>query len=675
MLSATEYPPINFGASWVHTFGASSVLQVQFGRALNKREVLTYFDGGKSADILKETGFNEDFCCGFRSGSKLVPNVNVAQFFSGGERVERNTFSDIYQYKANYTLLKAAHQFKWGGEFNNLKFIGVTNDHSIAFDTNGTADPQNAGRTGSPLASFLLNVPLSADRRDFLKTSRPGGVMGFYFQDTWKVLPRLTVNLGVRYDRTFIPPIGDRANGTIFMGNLDMIRGTYVLQAQPGACAVVGKAPCIPDGAGKLPDHVTVDPREKLLHDSTDNWQPRFGIAYRASEKMAFRASFGMFFDNYAGVLQAAQNMGHTWPDVGRRQSGNLNTPTAAQPLPTVSGKNPFPQALTPAATPFADGAFFMDPYFKNSYSMQWNVGLQRQLSQDLLLGLNYVGSGSRRLPLGGFYNVATAPGPGSIAARQPFSYIAPGNFGRSWGRSSYNSLQAQVNKRFAKGFSLMAAYTWSKSMNTGCDGFFNESCQMQNPYDFNKERSVASSDLPHILSVNWLYELPIGPGKLVRTGRKTADYIIGGWQVNGIGTFHSGRVFTVNVNGDIANTGNQSGYMRPNVLRDATLSNPTVDRWFDTSAFTSPAAFTFGNAGRNILRAQGKMNFDISVFRRFPLPFREGMALEFRVESFNTLNTTQFGTPISNFSNVTFGKVTSASGERQLQMGLKVNF
>lgn len=675
LLNVTEYPTINVGASWLHTFGASSVLQVQFGRALNKRRARVSFAGSRTEGIVKDAGFNLDYCCAFRSGAKLVPGVNVAQFFSGGERVDNATNSDIYQYKANYTLLKGSHQFKWGGEFNHVKFSAVTNDHNVAFDTIGTADPQNAGRTGSPLASFLLNVPLSADRRDFFKTVRPGGVMGFYFQDTWKALPRLTINLGLRYDRTFSPPLGDRARGTIFMGDLDMIRGIYILQAKPETCAVAAKAPCIPDPAGRLPDNVVVDPREKLLFDSTDNWQPRFGIAYRASDKMAFRGSFGMFFDNYAGVLQSAQNLGHTWPDVGRRLSGNLNTPSVARPLPTVSGKDPFPQALVPAATPFADGAFFMDPYFKNAYSLQWNAGFQRQLSQDLLIGLNYVGSGSRRLSIGGFYNVATQPAPGPIAARQPFPYIAPGNFGRSWGRSSYNGLQAQATKRFARGLSFTTAYTWSKSMNTGCDGFFNESCQLQNPYDFNKERSVASNDLPHVLSVSWLYELPVGPGKALATGHRTAGFIIGGWQVNGIGTFHSGRAFTVNLNGDIANIGNQSGYMRPNVLRDATLSNPDVKRWFDTSAFTAPPAFTFGNAGRNILRAQGRANLDVSVFRRFALPFREGLGLEFRVESFNTFNTTQFGTPVANLSNVIFGQVTSASAERQLQMGVKINF
>ena len=674
-LTSTEYPPISIGASWVHTFGASSVLQAQFGRSRHHRDLVSSFADGKSAAIRQETGFNQDFCCAFRSGDQLVPGVNVAQFFSGGERAEHNTFSDIYQYKANYTLLKGTHQFKWGGEFNQIAVRLISNDHNIAFDTVGTADPQNAARTGSPLASFLLNVPLSADRRDFYKTSRPGGVMGFYFQDTWKALPRLTVNAGLRYDRTFVPPIGDRGLGTIYMGNLDMIRGIYTLQAKPDTCAVLGKAPCIPDPTGKLPDHVDVDPRGRLLHDSTDNWQPRFGIAYRISDKMALRGSFGMFFDNFAGVVQSSQNLGHTWPDVGRRLSGNLNTPTPAQPLPTVSGKDPFPQALVPAANPFADGAFFMDPYFKNSYSMQWNFGIQRQLNQDTLFGLNYVGSGNRRLSIGGFYNVATTPGPGSIAARQPFTYITPGNFSRSWGKANYNALQAQVNKRFSQGLSFMVAYTWSKSINTACDAFFAESCSMQNPYDFNKERSIASTDLPHILSVTWLYDLPIGAGKALKTGNRTADYIIGGWQVNGIASFHSGRPFTVNVNGDIANTGNQSGYMRPNVLRDPTLSTPSVSRWFDTSAFAAPATFTFGNAGRNILRAHGASNFDLSLFRRFPLPFREGMGLEFRVESFNALNRTNYGTPVSNFSSVTFGAVTSASGERQLQMGLKLNF
>ncbi|MBI3680577.1 MAG: TonB-dependent receptor [Acidobacteria bacterium] len=676
MVSILEYRPLNVGASWVHTFGAAGVLQVQFGRSVNDRENAAAFASG-SANLLKETGFDQDFCCGFRGGGAgLVPSLIVAQFFSGGEARGFQRQSDNYQYKANYSWVRGNHQLRWGGEFNHMKYNIVLNDASVTFDSVGTADPQDAGRTGSPLASFLLNVPLSADRRDFFKTTRFGGILGFYVQDSWKLTQRLTVNLGIRYDRTMIPPIGGRKHRTIYMGDMDLLRGVYVLQAQPEPCAVAGTAPCIPDPNGKLPEHVIVDPREKLLHDWTDNWQPRIGLAYRLRAKTVIRSSFGVFFDSWAGIMQTSQNLGHTWPDVGRRLSGNLNIPTISGLLPTVSGKDPFPQALRPNPTPFEDGAFFVDPFFKNAYSLQWNLGVQHQLTPDTLLGLDYVGSGNRRLSLGGFYNVATTPGPGDPRLRRPFPYLMSTNFDRSWGRANYHALQFQLRKRFSRGLSYNVAYTWSKSISVGCDGFFGvEGCAVQDPYHFNRERSVSSTDLPHILNVNWLWELPIGKGRFLHTGNRAADYVIGSWQLNGIATIHSGQPFTVNMAGDIANTGNQSGYMRPNLLRDPKLSGRTVDRWFDTGAFAAPAPFTFGNTGRNILRGPGTVNFDLSVFRNFPLPYREGMDLEFRAEAFNAFNTTHFALPVSNLSNVNFSRVLNAGGERQLQLGIKLNF
>ena len=135
------------------------------------------------------------------------------------------------------------------------------------------------------------------------------------------------------------------------------------------------------------------------------------------------------------------------------------------------------------------------------------------------------------------------------------------------------------------------------------------------------------------------------------------------------------GLPVNVTVNGDIANTGNASAYMRPNLIADTSIVQQSVSQWFNTAAFAVPSAYTFGNVGRNILRGPATVNFDFSVFRRFPLPLREGMALEFRAEAYNVLNTTHFGNPVANLSNVNFGQITSASGSRQIQLGAKIQF
>jgi hypothetical protein len=219
--------------------------------------------------------------------------------------------------------------------------------------------------------------------------------------------------------------------------------------------------------------------------------------------------------------------------------------------------------------------------------------------------------------------------------------------FDRTWGRSNYNALQAQYRRRFSHGLTLLTNYTWSKSIDIGCDGFFNaEGCCIQDPYHFNNERSVMGTDLPHIFNCSWTWDVPL------RSSIHAVNVLAAGWQLNGIASSFSGPPYSVNLNGDVANTRNATGYMRPNVVGDPKLSNPSTARWFNTGAFAAPPAFTFGNAGLNILRSQGARNFDLSVFRSFPLRLREGMRLEFRGEAFNAFNTPRYAAPVANLSN-----------------------
>ena len=357
-----------------------------------------------------------------------------------------------------------------------------------------------------------------------------------YFQDTWKVTQRLTVNAGLRDDNTFIPPLGNTARRSIYMGDIDLLNGTYILQANPGSCATVGSAPCIPTPDGSLPAHVVLSPNQKILHNWLNNWQPRVGLAYRVTDKIAIRAGFGIVFDSFSGVMQMDQNLGETWPSIGRQLTSTLNTATVSQPLPTISGKDPFPGVQTPAASPFTAGAYFTDPNFKNAYSMQWNFGVQYQLQSETVAEVDYVGSGNRRLDVGGYYNVALTPGPGTPSLRSPFPYIPAGNFDQSVGRSEYDALQIQLRHRYSHGVSFTASYTWSKAISIGCDGFFGvEGCSVEDPYHLGSNRSVSSINVPQDLSLNWLYELPIGAGKLLHTGNHVADYLIGGWQMNGM--------------------------------------------------------------------------------------------------------------------------------------------
>jgi hypothetical protein len=674
LVYVTEFRTLNAGGTWVHTFGPTSVLEVQIGHARTFYPFYATWNGVPST-LRTDAGFSDNFTANYPGGLSLIPQINVPGFFSGGAGGATKWPTMIWNEKANFSKVLGAHILKTGFELSSNNYRELDYSARDAFSNVQTSSPQSQGTTGSPLASFLLNLPDNALRNGSVISTRWGGVLGAYVQDQWKVSQRLTINLGLRYDRTFIPPYGRTEDNNTAIGWLDLNNGTYIVQSVPPSCAQKSLAPCIPTSDGQLPAHVVASPNGKIFHDSTDNWQPRFGFAYRIAPRTVIRSAFGIFFDNWAGVLQYAANPQGSWPSVSSLSVSNLNYPSAAQPTPTVKGSNPIPSSLSPAATPFGQSLYFKDPYGKNPYSLQYNFGIQQQFGTGLLT-VNYVGSGGRRLDLGGFYNVATTPGPGTPSSRYPYPYITPTRYEWSWGRSSYQALQVLYNRRFSSGVTLIAAYTYSKSIDVGCSGWFGtEGCSVEDPYHFNNDRGPSAIDLTHVLTVSWVYELPFGPGKRFSTGNRAADYLIGNWQLNGITTLRSGLPYNITVPGDIANTGNSS-YERANLVGDPTLSNPgpAPGYWFNPAAFGSPAQYTFGNLGRDRLRSDYYRNFDLSVFRQFRLT--ESKRIEFRAEAFNAFNTPTFSAPTGSFTNTNFGKVTStANTPRQLQLAAKLIF
>jgi len=683
----TELRGKNIAGSWTQTIDPTSVIQVSFGRARLEDNLFRRLRDNVPGDLAQQIGCVSTFCDQFNFGDPLLASFNVNDFFSTGGEV--NTLNDpssgTNNFNAKYQKVFGNHTLKFGGGYSSFGFEAFLENASVGFAIQQTRDPQApAGATGSSLGSFLLGVPDNAGRRNVHETLRHGGVWNAFIHDSWKATPKLTINMGLRYDRTFIPPFGQEEvvgqQGSPETGNLDLLRGIFILQRKPPPCNVRGRAPCIPTPDGSLPEHVIVDPREKIWHDTRLNFQPRMGIAYRLTENTVIRTGFGVFFDNWSSITQLAQNFEGAWPDVGQQLAQNMNLPTAQNPTPSVRANNPFPGGLFPAPTPFDTLLWFADPFFENPYSLQWNFGLQHQLSRSTTVQANYVGSGSRRLSVGGFFNTAVEPGPGPISPRTPFPHAQQSFFDRSWGSSNYNAFQFLLNRRFSEGLALQFSYTYSKSIDFGCSGKFGvEGCSIQNPFDLGRERSVSAFDITEVAVVNWVWELPFGPGKRFDPGNKVLSAIVGGWQFNGIATFRSGQPFTVSVSGDLPNTGNAGNFTRPNIAGDPELIEPTAQEFFNTSAFVSPGPFAFGNAGRNILRSDGVDNYDLSVFRRFSLSkLREQMQLEFRAEFFNAFNSAVFGIPNANVDDTQFGQVTSTVGtnpERQIQFSLKLLF
>ena len=297
-------------------------------------------------------------------------------------------------------------------------------------------------------------------------------------------------------------------------------------------------------------------------------------------------------------------------------------------------------------------------------YDQHWNFGVQHELWKNAVIEVDYVAN------KGAFLNGTNAAnnppaGAGAIQARRPYPRFGTINYFSQDVATNYHSLQAKFEKRMANGLWYLISYSFSKSLQrvnapaTGGNTAW--------------EKSLSDFDIPQNLALSWGYELPIGHGKkLLANANALADAVLGGWQVQGIVVLRSGRPFTPTISADRANIG--IGGQRPNRLATGKLDNPTVEKWFDVSAFVLPAQFTYGNSGANILREDRFKTFDFSIFKQFRIT--EGSKLQFRAEAFNVTNTASFAIPATAIDTTTAGRVTStASQPRQIQFALKYNF
>jgi hypothetical protein len=581
-------------------------------------------------------------------------------------------------------MIHGRHTIQAGVDLQTDNTESPVENASLNFGTAQTSDPAT-GLGGLGIASMLLGVPDTGQFWNGYTTTHGGWADGFYVQDSWKATDKLTVNLGFRYDVTLMPIFGDEKTGNQFVGALDLDNGTYLLARVPGKCdeaAGVG-APCIPTADGSLPEHVIKTPfsNNAIYYNTYDNWAPRVGFAYRLRPTTVIRAAGGRFFDNWAANTQLAQNYTGSWPDSTHLIANNLNYPTSSNPLPTATWQDPLKlgagTVFLPAPTPFNQVLWYMDPRSQNAYSLQWNFGVQQSLGANTVVEVDYVGSHTLRLNSGGYRNVATTPGPGDPALRRPVPYQVPTYYDKSVGKASYNAFQFKLRKNFSQGLSYIISYTWSKTMNFGNDGFFgSEGQDIQEIYKLGADKSVAGFDVPHMVTASWTYELPFGKGKKFSSGSKPLDYVLGNWSINGISTVRSGEPFTgAHIYSDIPNTGQTQ--VRADLVGSPYPATRTREQYINPSAFAVPAIYTYGNLGRNALRHTYAPNWDLSLFRDFPLGLSETTRLQFRAEFFNAFNYALLGGCLSDdVKSGNFGTATcTRNTERQIQFALKLYF
>ena len=715
-------PGRNWGGNWVHTFSPSLQLQALFSRTTVSDNAYTKFKTN-TASIIQAAGFAPGFASNFSGTSGwLLPNYQLGNgYVSGGESVVLTPqATDNNQVSVTVNKLKGTHAFTVGASYISSVFSSPLSFDSVGFANGQTGDGN--GNAGFSVASALIGVPDGANRRDVAERTRPGGLFSAFFQDSWKATSKLTVNYGIRYDLTLIPPYGTKEtfdkSGGIETGDFDFSNGTYVLQYPPPPCTVRGNAPCIPSimldaqgnavacnpntqtclPPGTLPPHVVVDPRGRISHNTYTNLGPHLGFAYRLRERTVLRGGAGIVYDNWAAVSQMSQNIEGDWPGIGQLIANNLNVPggsTAPTGTPTATYGDPFSaggvSAGLPAPTPFFSGGvnWHYDPHIKNAYAYQFNFGIQHQINSTTTITGSYVSALTHRANIGGVYNTALTPSPlPNPQSRALFPYMIQTFYDRSVGFADYHAFQLSVDKRFTGGLAYQVAYTFSKALDEN-DGWFGaEGKNVADPYNPRASLSPAGFDLPHLLTLNANYELPLGQGKRFSTGSHAVDYIVGNWQVNGILAVRSGQRYSVtDNNGDPANTGNVgwAGYEQANLVGDPNSGTcptgahvHTQTCWFNPNAFATPAKGTFGNLRPDPFQAQRYWNVDLSVFRGFPL-WGEGRKLEFRSEAFNLFNTVIFGSPNGDISNSgNFAKVTSranANNARVLQFGLRFIF
>jgi hypothetical protein len=675
-VSVIDNSNYNIAANWTHTFGSSSVLQLTFGRVSAQNNRTPYFNN-TPADYEQNSGFATYLYNHEPFGGIQVPSAVISNYLGAENYIGRLHYSNIWEYRGDFSRTVGRHSLRTGASLATdgweQPFYGSENDFSQTQTQDGNLD----SNTGDGMASMVLGVPGYSEVDNVYSLLHGGKIIGAYFQDQWRVSDKLTINWGLRYDVTINPRQGKASNASNITGDFNFANGTYILQNPAPACSPTQAAPCIPGGT--LPADVTIAKNGKIIHDNYDNVQPRFGFAYLITPKTVMHGGYGRFFDNWAAVTENQSNYTQTWPNiafVGAPGSFNLYGP------PTGLAQDPFnfgnvpANGIPPAPSPFSplNTNSYTDPNLKAGYSDQWNFGFQQQMATSVVTTVNYVGSRNARIATSITANALTSPG-----GDAPYDYIPPTPYTQSLSHTVYNSLQVSSEIKLHSGIASTLAYTFSKAMTTGCDGY-DSGCEIQNPYNLGMDHGPAAYDLPQIFAGSFIVPLPFGMGRRFRTNNGFVDYVIGGWQVNGILTLTSGPRYDVQDDNGISNINNFYGVERANLVGDPHQSTPAypLDKLhpININAFADPPPGTFGTMGRNSLHADWGRNLDLSLFRTFPV--KGTMRFEFRAEAFNVTNTPVFSAP-DNFlpdGPGFFGVVSStANTARQLQVALKFYF
>jgi hypothetical protein len=613
-----------------------------------------------------------------------------------------------WQIVDNVTWIKGHHSLRLGFEYNRQTFNQLGNQFSRGqFSSQPIATAFNAGAGSNPLsggdalADFLLgNLYQSTVAVAVANANYVRNVEAAYIDDTYKVRPNLTIDAGLRYELT--PPWNDTF-GNNFTVALPVLPSDYAISTtypQSQWPQYVRQGNCSPDHVydglairwtastlGNGPPPVCSNgllPNGPLMKTQYKNFAPRLGISYSPNPTMVVRLGYGIFY---------SQDIGNAYFDMARNIAGRVTFTNADAVAPygatTLTWANATPGAGGGAIAnlPASTVAFVMAPSHKTTYAEQYLLNIQKQVGQNWSFEAGYQGAQSRHLY--GFRNINIATPSGyvpngagtSVKFRTPFANMGGVQYVHDEGTGNYNAFSVKATRRFSRGFNLISSYTWAKSLDdtSGVRVQGNDILFPQDNRCLRCDYGLSAFDVRNRIVVSALYELPIGPGRLIPANNRVVRTVIGGWQVGGIFTHQTGAIGTPQDGIDRSGIQGAGGnYDRP----DATGASPylngpkrTLNDWVNPAAYQLAPVGFFGNSSRGSFTGPGLTNLDASIHKVLSMPFNEKHQLSIRFEAFNALNHPNWNNPNLSITSTTFGRVTGTGSMRQLQLAAKYQF
>jgi hypothetical protein len=691
----------SLAVSETHTFNQTTINEFRYGyNHINSQRLQLNAD----VNVAQQLGYPG---IPFSVGNGGLPNITFSDgssipigssgFLPSNEKQNSHVFTD------NVTKAWGKHEVKFGGEARIEQFTilqPAASRGTVNFGTDFTSNPAATADTasGNAFATFLLGITDGAQITNIHNIDYRRQIYSAYVQDDWRVTPRLTLNLGLRYE--FFSTIKEAHNQ---QANFDFATDSLIVPK--GVNAQLNPA------LSYLPISATGTPG--LIHPDLNNFAPRVGFAYQMTDKIVWRGGYGIFYGGQENGPFSNPSPGFNPPFfVTQTFSQTCFLPIANPALPNDDCSIPglrflsqgFPaNSLVDPNTPFL---FSEDPHLRTPYTQQWHFGVQNELPGNSLLEISY--AGSRGLKLYTFYNgnqavPATEPQFASMcnipsqgitplscptAFRRPFPLVdsSIATF-RSDGFSNYNSLQARLEKRFSHGLQFEASYTWSHALDDASDADLGSAAQgdFRLQTDPRLEYGNSDFDVRHRLVFSSIYELPFGKGKMFgRDASGALNQLIGNWQLATIITASTGNWYTpTDISNNVSTSdcgGNVANCIRPNLVGNPNATPCVPGTLFNTCAFESDNTVgTFGDAGRNIIQGPGFQDWDISVFKSFPID--ESKRFEFHAEFFNAFNhaNPEFTNPDTITENTatelgsqTYGFPAFTRPPRQIQFALK---